>query len=123
MQPHDMKKTIDKAFEPLVFTKAWQAQVFSALKGEKKVKRKLKLNVVLALALMLVGLTAIAVVSLRDTGKFVATTEQTEGDFAAWQPSKKAQLVTELIAQGYIKETDIFRPAQPSITLFDIRTN
>lgn len=105
MDRRQVQQAMDKAFAPLSFTPRMQAEVLSVARGEKKVKRKLSLGFVLAMALILMVLTAVAVVSIWETGRTMARLEQQEGQYIDWSIDSKIQVVTELMEAGYIPET------------------
>ncbi|MEG1360861.1 MAG: hypothetical protein RSE23_14475, partial [Clostridia bacterium] len=75
-------------------------------KGEGKVKKKLSAGLILAIVLILIVATALAVVTLRDTAQFIAQTEQENGFFAVWPAEKKMVVITALVEQGYIENND-----------------
>lgn len=106
MRQDKMKTAFDKAFAPLEFTKGHQQDVFHALNHKKARLNKRKLSLALAMGLSLVVLAAIAMTTLRDTGRFMAQIEQKQGGYIHWEPGKKAKLVRDLIAQGYIEDTE-----------------
>ena len=101
----EIQSTMDKSLAPLVFSTRQQAAVFSIVKGETKVKKKLSAGFVLALILVFIAVTALAVASIWETGRLMAQTEQESGWFGNWPTERKVTVVSELVAEGYIKET------------------
>lgn len=88
----------------------WLAQrVVAAAKGEKKVKKKISVGLAVALVLATLAATALAVVTLHEAARLIAQTEQDNGNFCYWPVEKKAAVVSALIDQGYIEETDALR--------------
>lgn len=73
--------------------------------GGKKVKNKLSVTLALVLVMVLFAATALAVVTIRETGRFFAQTEQVIGDYADWPAEKKAAVVCQLIDEGFIADT------------------
>lgn len=105
MDKQKIQQAMDKGFAPLHFTPRMQAEVLSVVKGEKKLKRKLSVGFVLAVVLIVTVLTAVAVVSIRETGRKMALLEQEVGLYEDWSTDNKVQIVTDLMEAGYIPET------------------
>ena len=76
------------------------------LKEETVVKRKISFVLVMVLVLALAAGVALALTSLRDTGRQIVQTEQEAGYFEDWPAEKKTALVTALAEQGYVKKTE-----------------
>lgn len=106
MRQDKMKTAFDKAFAPMEFTKRHQLEVLNALNHKKPRLNKRRVSLALAMGLSLVVLAAIAMTTLRDTGRFMAQIEQKQGEYIHWEPSKKAKLVRDLVSQGYIEDTE-----------------
>lgn len=106
MDRRQVQQTLDQGFAPLHFTPHLQAEVLSVAKGEKKVKKKLSFSVVLAMVLILTVLTAVAVISIQETGRRMAQLEQETGGYTTWPVKDKIKIVADLMAAGYIPETD-----------------
>ena len=106
MRQVKLKTAFDKAFAPMEFTKRHQLEVLNALNHKKPRLNKRRVSLALAMGLSLVVLAAIAMTTLRDTGRFMAQIEQKQGEYIHWEPSKKAKLVRDLVSQGYIEDTE-----------------
>ncbi len=98
---------IDRHCAPLTADPYRVQRVLAAArpKGERIVKKKLSVTLILAIAMILLTTTALAVVTIWETGRFFAQTEQDMGDYIAWLAEKKASVVCELMDEGYIAET------------------
>ena len=88
----------------------WLAQrVIAEAKGAKKVKKKLSAGLVIAIVLIIIVTTALAVATLCEVAQMIAQTEQDSGNFGFWPAEKKVAVVTALADQGYIEETDTIK--------------
>jgi hypothetical protein len=77
-----------------------------SVQEERIVKRKLSVALVFAISLVLIAGVALAVaLSLRDTGRQVIQTEQTEGYYEVWPEAEKVSLVNALVELGYTEKT------------------
>ncbi len=82
-------------------------------------KKKLSLAFALIVLMALLTTTALAVVTIRETGWFFAQTEQEMGDYIDWPVEKKAAVVCELMDEGYIPETDERRQLREGVLTAD----
>jgi hypothetical protein len=92
--------------------KAYQALMSAARQVEEEtvVKRKLSVGLVFVLASLLIAGAALAIgLTLRETGRKVVETEQTEGYYAQWAITDKADLVRALVELDYVEETEDIR--------------
>lgn len=86
----------------------WLAQrVIAEARGEKKVKKKLSVGLVVTILLMMLMAVALAVAGFHETAQMIAQTEQDSGNFGFWPVEKKTAVIAALVDQGYIEETDI----------------
>ena len=76
-----------------------------SVEEELPVKRNLSVVLVFALAMALLAGIAYAAISLRDAGRQVVVTEQTEGYYFEWPVKEKIALVSALVDLGYVEET------------------
>ncbi len=100
---------IDRHCAPLTADPYRVQRVLSAAhqEGEPIVKKKISASFILALVMILCTVTALAVVTIRETGRFFAQTEQAIGDYIDWPVEKKAAVVCELMDEGYIGENAV----------------
>ncbi len=98
---------IDRHCAPLIADPYRVQRVLNAAQreGEQVVKKKLSVSLVLVMVIVLFTAAALAVVTIRETGRLFAQTEQENGDYVDWPAEKKAMVVSALIEEGYIKET------------------
>lgn len=98
---------IDRHCAPLTADPYRVQRVLAAArpKGERIVKKKLSVTLILAIAMVVLTSTALAVATIWETGRFFAQTEQEMGDYIAWPAEKKASVVCALMDEGYIAET------------------
>jgi len=75
------------------------------LKEEPVMKRKVSVVLVFAIITVLLAGIAYAAITLRDTGRQVVETEQTEGYYFEWPVKEKKVLVSALVGLGYVEET------------------
>ncbi len=95
---------IDRHCAPLTADPCRVQRVLAAAqrKGERIVKKKLSVTLALAVVMILLTTTALAVATIRETGRFFARTEREMGDYIDWPAEKKAAVVCELMDEGYI---------------------
>lgn len=84
-------------------------RILASAKGGKKVKKKLSAGLVIAMVLVMLVATALAVATLREVAQMIAQTEQDIGNFGFWPVEKKLVVINALADQGYIEETDALR--------------
>ena len=102
-----MRDELKKAFTPIP-EDCYSALMSAAhsVKEERVVKRKLSVALVFAISLVLIAGVALAVaLSLRDMGRRVVQTEQTEGYYEQWPEAEKVSLVNALAELGYTEKT------------------
>lgn len=76
-------------------------------KGGKAVKNKIPVALLVALALMLSGVVAVAAALLwQDYVPQVRRAEQELGDYAQWPRARRIRLAQDIIAMGYVNESD-----------------
>lgn len=84
-------------------------RILAGAKGGKQVKRKLSAGLAIAMVLVMLAVTALAVATLREVAQMIAKTEQDTGNFAFWPLEKKRVVIEALADQGYIGEADALR--------------
>lgn len=105
-QNNAIRRVMDACLPGLGNRPDFDRDVLRQVRGKMKVKNKLSVGFVLVIALVLIIATALAIVTLRDTAQLVAQTEQEDGYFGEWPVEKKITVVSSLVEQGYIEETD-----------------
>lgn len=105
MKNNRVNRVMNESLSHITFTNGTKQKVLAEIKGETVVKKKLSTGLALALALVLVAGLALAVMSLRDTGRQIVETEQTDGFFVEWPVEKKTSLVYALVSLGYVEES------------------
>ena len=103
---NNLKRAIDADLSRLRVTQREREQLLQNAWEGKKVKKKLSAALVLALVLMLAGAVALAVATIQGTGRLIAQTEKENGDYSDWPVEKRAQIVVELMDEGYIPQTE-----------------
>ncbi len=79
-------------------------------KGSEKMIKKMSVGLVLTILLILLTMgTAVALMTMREVGQEIAAFEQEDGAFTDWPAERKAIVVTHLMEQGYIPETEVLR--------------
>lgn len=100
-----LKRAIDTELSGLRMTQSERTSILeNALEG-KKVKKKLSVAFVLVMMMVLVAAVALALITIQETGRFIAQTEQENGDYINWPADKKATVVCELMTEGFIDQT------------------
>jgi len=105
-QNNELRRVMDACLPGLEDKPDFDRNVLQQVRGEIKVKKRLSVGFVLVIVLVLVIATALALVTLRETAPLIAQTEQEDGYFSAWPVEKKIEVISALIDEGYIKETD-----------------
>ncbi|MDR0896354.1 MAG: hypothetical protein LBN04_00705 [Oscillospiraceae bacterium] len=106
MKNNRIERVMNESLSHMVFSSGHRQAVYAQVMGEKMMKRKTSIALVFAMVLVLVAGIALAVVlSLRDAGRQVVQTEQTEGYYAQWPIDKKTALVGALVELGYAENT------------------
>lgn len=103
---NNLKRAIDADLSRLRVTPREREQLLQNAWEGKKVKKKLSAAFVLALVLVLMGAVALAVATIQGTGRLIAQVEKENGDYADWPVEKRAQIVVELMDEGYIPQTE-----------------
>lgn len=105
MRDNRIRRVMDESLSHMAFTNAQKQKVLAEIKGEKIVKRKISTALVFALVIMLAAGVALAVMSLRDAGRQIVETEQTDGTYKNWPIEKRVSLARALIELGYAEKT------------------
>ena len=102
----EIRTALDRRFSGVVERPDSQQRMLRLIRGEEKiVKKKLSVAFVLVITLVLAAAVALAVVTIRETGRTIAQTERENGDYLDWPIEKRVQVVCELMDEGYIPET------------------
>ncbi len=102
------RNELEKAFGP-VPEECYRALMTAARSVNEKeiiMKKKVSFVLVVVLVLALAAGVALALTTLRDTGRQIVETEQEAGYFENWPAEKKAALVKALAEQGYVEKTE-----------------
>lgn len=101
------RNELEKAFTPIP-EDCYRALMSAAhsVEEDRVMKKKIPMALVFAMVAVLIAGVALAVMSLRDTGRQIVETEQTDGYYAQWPIDKKISLVNALTGLGYAEETD-----------------
>lgn len=94
-----IRAAIDEALSGLDARPTLQYRVMQEIRGEKKVKKKLSVGLVLALVLMMLTVAAVAAAALNSYFTGFAQLEQKYGEYEAWPETAKVELVN-LMAQS-----------------------
>lgn len=94
-----IRAAIDEALSGLDARPTLQYRVMQEIRGEKKVKKKLSVGLVLALVLMMLTVAAVAAAALNSYFTGFAQLEQKYGEYEAWPEAAKVELVN-LMAQS-----------------------
>jgi hypothetical protein len=105
-QNNELRRVMDACLPGLEDRSDFDRNVLQQVRGEIKVKKRLSVGFVLVIVLILVIATALALVTLRETAPLIAQTEQDDGYFSDWPVEKKIEVISALIEEGYIEETD-----------------
>lgn len=84
-------------------------RLLAEMRGGRKMKKKFSATLVIALILVTLMATALAVATFREAARMIAQTEQDRGYFAGWPVDKKTAVIVALADQGYIEETETVR--------------
>lgn len=103
---NNLKRAIDADLSRLRVTQREREQLLQNAWEGKKVKKKVSAALVLALVLMLAGAVALAVATIQGTGRLIAQVEKENGDYSDWPVETRAQIVVELMDEGYISQTE-----------------
>lgn len=105
MNKRQVQHTIDTGFSNLEFTPDRKREVLSIAKGEKVVKKKISAALVMALILLAIIGTALAVGGISNAllGQ-IARVQKEYGLFQEWSIEEKVNLVHILIESGEIEE-------------------
>lgn len=105
MNDNRIRHVVDESLSHMEFTHNHRQKVLLKTKGETVVKSKISTALVLALVLILAAGVALAIVTLRETGRQILETEQSEGYYPDWPLEKKKSLVRALVDLGYAEES------------------
>lgn len=103
---NNLKRAIDADLSRLRVTQRERDELLQNAWEGQKVKKKLSAAFVLALVLVLMGAVALAVATIQGTGRLIAQVEKENGDYPDWPVEKRAQIVLELMDEGYIPQTE-----------------
>lgn len=106
MSNNPIRRVMNDSLSHMEFSDRQKQNVLTKVKGETVVKRKISAGLVFALVLVLAAGIALAVYTLRDTGRQIVETEQTDGYYKDWPIEKKIQLVKALVELDYVEETE-----------------
>ncbi len=115
MQNNQIKDSINRTLSLLPVEGLSASNLLAQAKGGRKVKKKLSIAAVIAIALVMISLTAIAVeltIGWKEAFHFL-NKESKEGLFAQWKDEDQILLVSSLIKDGMIAES------KDSISLLD----
>lgn len=105
MKDNRIRYVMDESLSHMEFTDKHKQKVLTEVKGEMVVKRKISTALALALVIVLISGIALAVLSFRDAARQVVETEQTDGYYKDWPIEKKVSLVKALTDLGYAEAT------------------
>ena len=80
--------------------------IMQKVRGEKPVKRKLSISLVIAIALILAAFTALAIAHFNETAGKIANMEAEKGYYETWSADDRVALVRMLVESGELSEDD-----------------
>ena len=102
----DIRTSINDYFADVNTSPSLQYRVLAQTRGERRVKKKLSVGLVLAIVLVLAAVTALAAALLWQQQVIpMKEIEQSEGDYMYWPVGQKKALIQALIDSGHIKES------------------
>lgn len=108
-QDNPIRRVMDSCLPGLENRPDFDWEVLRKARGEEKMKKKLSVGFIVVVVLMLIVATALAVITFRETAKWIAQTEREEGSFGYWPVEKKIEVIKALTEQGYIETTDTIK--------------
>ena len=100
-----VKHVIDTGLSSLQMSEQEMTRLVLSAQGGKKVKKKLTMAFIMAMVLVAIAVTALAVVTIRELGKQVALNQKEKGYFGNWSPEQKTKLIRELVELKYLEAT------------------
>lgn len=106
MRDNRVKHVIDTGLSSLQMSEQEMTRLVLSAQGGKKVKKKLSMAFIMAMVLVTIAVTALAVVTIRELGKQVALNQKEKGYFGNWSPEQKTKLIRELVELKYLETTE-----------------
>ena len=106
MRDKRVKQVIDTGLSSLRMSEQEMTLLTLSAQGGKKVKKKLSMAFIMAMVLVTIAVTALAVVTIRELGKQVALNQKEKGYFGNWSPEQKTKLIRELVELKYLEATE-----------------
>jgi hypothetical protein len=107
---NDIRRVMDACLPGLEDNFEFDRKVIGRVRGEVKVKKKLSVGLALAIVLILAAITALAAIVLewRDAAYYLQK-ESSQSPFQTWTSTEKSALVSSLVEDGAILESEEVR--------------
>lgn len=106
MQNNQIKDSINRTLSLLPVEGLNASDLLVQAKGGRKVKKQLSVTFILAIVLIAITVTALAVVTIREVGRQIAENEKNQGYFLNWTIEEKTRLIKSLIDLNYMENSN-----------------